>query len=116
MDKKLIVAIVKVREAGRTIPRHNLAFTPPYRGILNINEERISALNRHALIATLRDPQSGELVPGLNPLVDARLIRATCDEWILTGFERVMLNLQESDCAQSWIVRIDELVDNSRAN
>ena len=110
MEKKLLVAIVKVRESGKTIPRHNLAFTRPYCGVLTLGEERIPALNRHALVARLRHPQSGEPVSGLSPLVDARLIRATCDEWILTGFEHVTANLQEIDCAQSWIVRIDELM------
>ena len=110
MDKKLVVAVIRLREAGKIIPRHNLAFATPVLGVLNLGEERIPALNRHALVATLRDPQTGVIVEGLPPLVDARLVRALPDEWVFTGFERVLVGMQECDCAQSWLARASELL------
>lgn len=109
MDKKLIVAVVTLREGGRTVPRYQHAFRSAIRGILTLNETQISALNRHALVATLRDLDSGAAVAGIEPLIDARLIRATSDEWVLTGFERVQIGMHECDCAQTWLVRMEEL-------
>lgn len=110
MGKKLIVDVVRLRNAGKVVPRHNLAFVKPFVGVLTLNEERIVDLNRHSLVATLRHPDTGAPVPGLNPLLDARVVRATNDEWVLTGIERVADNLIELDCAQSWLVRLDQLI------
>ena len=112
MDKKLIVAVVRLRDAGRVIPRHNLAFVAPLRGVLTLREEPVPALNRHALIATLCDPDTGAGIDGLTPLIDARLVRAMADEWVLTGFERVMIGMQECDCAQTWLARMERLIEN----
>lgn len=112
MGKKLIVDVVCLRNAGKVVPRHNLAFVTPFVGVLTLYEERVPELNRHALVATLRDPDTGAGIAGLCPLVDARVVRATGDEWVLTGIERVMANLQEVDCAQSWLVRIVRLANN----
>lgn len=111
MEKKLIVAVVRLRDAGRTIPRHNLAFVEPLRGVLTIQEESVPTLNRHALIATLRDPATGAPVDGLPSLVDVRVVRALADEWALTGFERVTVGMQECDFAQSWLARMVQLAD-----
>ena len=111
MDKKLIVAVVRLRDAGKVVPRYTLAFSAPYRGVLTLADEHVPSLNRHSLVAILRDPDSGAPIDGLCPLVDARIVRATADEWVLTGFERVILNMDERDCAQSWVVRMESLVD-----
>lgn len=108
---KLIVAVVCLRSAGRVVPRHNLAFVKPYRGVLALGEKWVKELNRHALVATLRHPDTGAEVPGICPLTDARLMRATPDEWVLNGIERVIVNLQEIDCAQSWLMRLELVSD-----
>ena len=115
MDKKLIVTVVTLREGGRVLPRYQHAFRSVARGILTLNEAQISALNRHALVATLRDTDTGAAVAGIEPLLDARLIRATSDELVLTGFERVQIGLHECDCAQTWLVRMEELRSQEHA-
>ena len=73
-----------------------------------MREERIPELNRHALVARLLDPATGGDL-STNPLIDARVVRAMDDEWIITGFERVMVGMFECDCAQSWIARLGEI-------
>ena len=110
-DKKLIVAVVCLRIAGRAVPKHNLAFTQPFRGVLTLDEQRVPALNRHALVAMLRDPTTGAPVDGIAPLIDARVVRATADEWVVTGFERIDDGMQERDCAQSWLARMESLTE-----
>lgn len=113
MDKILIVDVVRLRDTGRVIPKHNLAFTPPFRGVLTIHEQPVPALHRHALVATLRDPDTGAGIDGLTPLIDVRVVRAMADEWVLTGFERVTIGMQECDCAQSWLARMERLIDSA---
>lgn len=115
MNRKLIVTVIKLRDAGRTVPRYQRAFATPAHGILTLNEAQVSSLNRHALVATLRDPDTGAAVTGVESLIDARLIRATSDEWVLTGFERVLIGMHECDCAQTWVVRMEELRSEEQA-
>jgi hypothetical protein len=116
MDSKLIVALTCLRSSGKIVPKHNLAFTQPFRGVLTLSEEHLPNLHRHALVARLRDPLTNAPIDALPPLIDARLIRATADEWVITGFERVMISMQECDCAQTWVARMEQLlVDNHEA-
>lgn len=112
-DNKLIVAVLRTRDAGWLIPRYQHAFAQPPQGVLILKEEMVVVLNRHAFVATLRDPDTGAAVVGLPPLIDARVIRASADEWIWTGFERVMSGLREADCVQTWVVRAVSLVSSS---
>lgn len=105
MSKKLIVNVLKMRDGGWPYPRYQHAFAAPAQGVLYVQEESILRLNRHALVATLRHPDSGLPVEGLSPLIDARIIRATADEWVWTGIEHVMVGIKECDCAQTWVVR-----------
>lgn len=109
MDKKLIVAVLKMREAGWIIPGYQHAFPHLLQGVLTLQEERVPSINRSAIVATLRDPSSGAPVEGVAPLIDARVIRVLADEWILTGMEHVLVGLRGCDCAQTWQVRFVEL-------
>ena len=106
MERKLIVAVLKMRDAGWVIPRYQHAFPRRLQGVLTLQEEQVPSLNRSAYVATLRDPATGAPVDGLAPLIDARLIRALADEWIWTGMEHVLVGLRECDCAQTWQVRL----------
>lgn len=112
-DQKVIVAVVRLRDCGKVVPKHNLAFVKPFVGVLTLDEQHVPALNRHALVATIRHPDTGAPLPGIEPLIDARLVRATADEWVLTGFERATIGMDECDCAQSWIARVEALLPNS---
>lgn len=102
MDSKLIVQVLRVRESGSVIPRHNLAFVKPFEGVFTLHEERVPDLNRHSRVARLLNPQVG--TPVLPELYDAALLRATADEWVVTGFERVEQRLKLVDCAQTWVI------------
>ena len=106
MENKLIVTVLRMRDSGCPIPRYQHAFAKPLQGVLILQEEQVPSLNRHALVATLRDPNTGQPVDGLAPLIDARVVRAMADEWIWTGIERVFVGLRECDCAQTWCVRM----------
>ncbi len=110
MSKRLIVHVLRLRENGRAIPKYQLAFNTPIEGVLILREERIVELNRHALVARLRDANTGGDLP-INPLIDARMVHAMSDEWVITGFERVMIGMFESDCAQSWIASLVRIQD-----
>lgn len=105
MDKKLIVAVLKMREAGWIIPGYQHAFPRLLQGVLTLQEERVPSINRSAFVATLRDPDTGAPIDGMAPLIDARVVRVLADEWILTGMEHVLVGLRECDCAQTWQVR-----------
>ena len=74
-----------------------------------MHETYIKALNRHALVATLRDPISGLDVPGIGRLIDVRPLRLTPSEWIITGAETVSDGIIESDHVQTWAIRFEEL-------
>ena len=109
MEKKLIVGVLQMRKEGWLIPRYQHAFPRLSRGVLTLQEERVPVLNRCAYVATLRDPLSGAPVEGIQPLLDARVVRVLSDEIILTGIERVTVGLRECDCAQTWQVRLMSL-------
>ena len=52
-DQKVIVAVVRLRDCGKVVPKHNLAFVKPFVGVLTLDEQHVPALNRHALVATI---------------------------------------------------------------
>jgi len=93
-----------MREAGWTLPRHRHAFGQPYKGIFSLREEHVAFLNRHSRVARLLQPGSMAPVDGINALVDAVLLRAGADEWIVTGIERVEQNTRVFDVAQTWVI------------
>lgn len=67
------------------------------------------SLNRHARVATLIQLGTGAPVAGLGSLYDAVLLRATADEWVVTGFERIEHGMQVYDVAQTWIIALVRL-------
>ncbi len=106
MDRKLIVQVRRLRDEGWVLPRHRLAFGLLPEGIFSLREEMVPMLNRHARVARLLDADTGK--PEDNPpaLYDAVVLRATADEWIVSGLERVLSGLQEVDVAQTWQVAL----------
>lgn len=73
-------------------------------GIFGLREEHVPALNRHSRVARLLDAATGAPVPNVPALYDAVLLRATADEWVVTGFERIEQALQILDVAQTWVL------------
>jgi hypothetical protein len=104
--RKLLVSVLQLRNAGRAIPRYQHAFPKPFTGVLTAGEEHVTALNRRALVAVLRDPTTGAYVDGLPPLWDARVVRVSQDEMIWTGLEGALIAASEVVVAQAWRVQI----------
>lgn len=104
MDAKLIVRVILIREAGWVLPRHFHAFPKVHEGIFALHEERVPELSRTSRVARLLQVDTGLPVVGIAPLMDAVLLRATADEWVVTGFERVEQRLKLVDCAQTWVI------------
>lgn len=78
--------------------------------MLSLRDERVDDLIRNARIARLLDPDTGAALPFPPPLFDATLVRATGDEWILAGFERIESMGRVTDYAQSWTVSPADLL------
>ena len=103
--RKLVVTVLKLRESGRAIPRYQHAFPKTFRGVITADEEHVPALNRRSLVAILRDPETGAAIDGIAPLWDARVIRATADEWVWSGIEVAYVGTIEVAVAQTWRVQ-----------
>ena len=102
--RKLIVTVTKLRDSGRAIPRYQHAFPKTFQGVITADEEHVPALKRRALVAILRDPETGSAIDGIAPLWDARVIRATADEWVWSGIEGAYVGTIEVVVAQTWRV------------
>ena len=112
-SRKLLVAVLQLRNAGRAIPRYQHAFPKPYFGVLTADEEYVPALNRRAFVAVLRDPATGALVDGLPVLWDARVVRMAPDEMIWTGLEGALIGASEVVVAQAWRVQVVDIASSS---
>lgn len=106
MNGKLIVQILRLRDEGWVLPRHRWAFGQLPEGVFSLREEWVPELNRHARVARLLNTHTGMPVDGLAPLADSVLLRASADEWVISGMERVMRGLQVVDVAQTWLVSL----------
>jgi hypothetical protein len=99
----MLVKIHCLRERGRPIPKHQIAFKPALAGWLTVHEERDSLLNRHTRVARFRAIEnSNELLPALR---DAQLVELTRERLILSGIERcedATIDRVE-DFAQTWV-------------
>lgn len=115
MTGKLIVQVRRLRQDGWTLPRHRLAFGPPAEGIFSLREELVQALHRHTRVAMLLDAHTLAPVAGIPPLYDAALLRATADEWVVTGFERIERGVQMVDVAQTWLVALVRMTSDEVA-
>lgn len=111
MDRKLIVRVRRLREAGWALPRHRHAFGQPGEGVFSLLEVMVPELNRHARVATLLDAHTGTPVAGIGSLYDAVMLRATADEWVVTGFERIERDMRVFDVAQTWLISLVRMED-----
>ena len=106
MGKKLIVKVRCLRDSGWVLPRHRLAFGKPFEGIFSLQEQHVPSLNRHSRVATLVQADGIAQVPGIATLYDATLLRATADEWVVTGFERLEQAAKVMDVVQTWLITL----------
>lgn len=109
MGQKLIVRVRRLRDAGWALPRHRHGFGQLYEGIISLQEEMVPALHRHARVAKLLDVRTGALVDGVGSLYDAVLLRATADEWVVAGVERIEQGMRIIDVAQTWLITLDRM-------
>lgn len=91
--------MVRVRQKGMVVPRHNCGMLRAVRGTFDIREVRHADLQRHVRTAVFRT-ESGEHLE----LLDAALMHATSDTWVLSGFERDESSVITVDYAQTWVL------------
>lgn len=89
--------MVRVRQSGVVVPRHNVGMLRAVRGTLVVGDKRLLDLQRYARVATFVTDDRQML-----ELIDASLVHATADTLVLTGFERDTSTGHEVDYAQSW--------------
>lgn len=98
-------AVITARQRGRLVPQWQLGTRKANIGELCVREVLNSTLRRHCRQATLTDLNTGTPCPDLAPLWDVQLSFASCDHWILTGFEQVDEDSAgRIDYAQTWIL------------
>ena len=85
-------------EYGVVLPRHRLAFTRRFVGVLSLREELDQVRNRHVRVARIGDE--------LPPLYDATVVTISGDVMVITGFERIQKDItsQSVEYAQSWFL------------
>ncbi len=91
--------MVRVRQSGVVVPRHNVGGLRAVRGVLLVADQRIVDLNRHSRVATFVTDDNQRL-----ELMDAALVHATAETLVLTGFERDTTTGREIDFAQTWVM------------
>ena len=91
--------MMRVREDGWIVPRHNSGMLRAVRGVLRVEEVRIPNLNRHSRVAKFTT-ESGEVIT----MMDVVLLNATQNRIILSGFERNFVRTKDIDFAQTWVL------------
>lgn len=106
-----VYQLLRARRAGWLVPKYQHAFGQCPIGVLAVHEAHVPDLNRHSIVARLRDPATGAPVAGVLDLYDVVLRHWSCDAITLTGFEGVPddLGLKVTDCAQTWVLRPAEM-------
>jgi len=91
--------MMRVRKNGVVVPRHNCGMMRVVRGTFDVREVRHADLQRHVRTAVFRT-ESGEHLE----LLDATMMHASADTWVLSGFERDDSRVIPVDYAQTWIL------------
>jgi hypothetical protein len=103
--------MLRVRENGVVVPRHNVGMLRPVRGQLLVHDKRFPDINRVSRVAEF-------LIDGAETLtlLDANLVHATQEMLVLTGFERAYVNTELTDFAQTWVLSecVGETPEGSR--
>ena len=95
--------ILEMRSRGVARPRETLRNQTTYKGELEIIDTRENTYNRILKLANLKDGD-GRII---KTLYNVSILWLTDDKLGITGFERVPLNGELVDFAQSWVCRID---------
>lgn len=91
--------MMRVRENGTVVPRHNVGMLRTVRGVLNVSDQNFPELRRHARVARFTTEQ-GDVIT----LVDVALMHATRETLVLSGFERGLNGGKSVDYAQTWVL------------
>lgn len=91
--------MMRVRENGWVVPRHNAGMLRIVRGSFYLADKHIPEINRTTRAAAFHVDNGPRL-----ELFDAVLIRATPDMMILNGFERDDNGVRVVDYAQTWVL------------
>lgn len=96
--------MVRVRNKGVVVPRHNVGLQRAVRGQLQVRDELRPDLNRHSRTALFRPDESPDEVI---KLYDAQLMHVTDEMMVLSGFEADFnqSGVLPADYAQSWVLR-----------
>ncbi len=94
--------VIRMRNAGVTVPKEALQREPEYRGDLQVIDTRENGLNRILKLAC--GLHCGGAGPGtIETLYEPHLLWMNEDRFVLTGFERRKLDGKLVDYAQSWL-------------
>lgn len=96
------VEVQLVNERGRPVTAAQRAAMPKYRGVLQVNEERIQALGRAVVTAQLLSETDGTQPPVLPVLHDASMLFVLGDQIRVRGFELV----EGVQYGQTWDIRV----------
>lgn len=92
--------MMRARQKGVVVPRHNVGMLRAVRGTLVLRDVRDARLNRYVRTASFHC-SSGEVLS----LSDACLVHASSEMLVINGFEQdTNVACQVVDYAQSWIL------------
>ena len=93
--------MIRVREKGVVVPRHQVGRQRAVRGHLQVKDEYQSELRRHLRQASLS--MIGKEEPP-EPLWDVQIVHALGDMLVLSGFERIDDGFRFTEYAQTWVL------------
>lgn len=96
------VEVQLVNERGRPVTASQRAAMPKYRGVLQVNEERVQALGRAVVTAQLLSETDGTQPPVLPVLHEASMLFVRDDQIRVRGFELV----EGVQYGQTWDIRV----------
>jgi hypothetical protein len=91
-----------MRKRGVAIPKHDLPRQGEARGDLSILDTRENSQNRILKLAQCVGSQGGT-----DTLYEPHVVWMNEDRFVLTGFERVTVDGQAVDFAQSWLCKVE---------
>lgn len=96
--------MIRVRQKGVVVPRHNVGMQRAVRGDLRVADEWVPEIGRHCRTAIFKvDDLSMAEAP---KLFDAALVHVSDEMMVLSGFEHELTHgLMPVDYAQTWVLR-----------
>jgi hypothetical protein len=99
--------VIKMRRAGVDLPKHSLRETAPTPGVLEVIDVRDEGVSRHVKVARLTVVIGS--IRRQDILYDPTLIWMSAGRLTLAGFERVKIDGQTVNYAQSWLCMIEQM-------